>query len=238
MDKNSDELNIEKDLERGLEDYAHSGVKAGLSTTPVIGGALAEFFEVVVAPPLQKRRDEWLIRIYKRLLRLEKVIENFDIKNLVKNENFISILFQATSVAMRTHQEEKLEALANAVTNAAGSPKIDDNLQLIFLSLIDRYTPWHLILLEFLKDPKAYGEKHGINYPDWSQGSTGTVIESTFPALKNQVEFYELIVREMISNGLLQEGIYLRGAMTPSGMFASRITKLGVAFLEFIQSSG
>jgi hypothetical protein len=228
------ERDIEEDLKLILSDYTHSGVKAGLSTAPFVGGPLAEFFAVVIAPPLEKRRDAWLIEIYRRLKLLEGTVEGFKIESLATNESFISTLFQATNVAIRTHQKEKLEALTNAVTNSVLAPTIDENYQLIFLNLIDRYTPWHLILLHFLADPQAHGERQGIEYSQWLGGGLGTVIEFVFPNLKEKQHLYNQIIKDMISDGLLNDGAYLQGILTPSGMLASRITDVGKQFLEFI----
>ncbi len=231
------ERNIEEDLKLSLQDYTHTGVKAGLSTAPIVGGPLAEFFATVIAPPLEKRRDAWLIEIYRRLKILEGTIEGFKIESLATNEIFISVLFQATSVAMRAHQKEKLEALTNAVTNSAFNPSIDENLQLIFLILIDRYIPWHLILLKFLDNPRLYGETLGIKYPQWSMGGTATVLEYTFDDLKGQRNFYDQIVKELFSNGLIDSDTFLHTTMTDQGMFSSRTTEMGKQFLKFIHDS-
>ncbi len=140
----TDERKIEEDLKPSTGDYIHTGIKAGLSTAPYIGGPIAEFFSFVIAPPLEMRRDAWLIEIYRRLQTLEQRYEDFKPENLTKNEQFFSVFLQATQIAMRTHQQEKLEALRNAVINSVAMPTVDENLQLIFLNLIDRYTPWHL----------------------------------------------------------------------------------------------
>jgi hypothetical protein len=228
------ERDIEEDLKRSLQDYAHSGVKAGLSTAPVVEGPLAEFFAVVIAPPLEKRRDAWLIEIYRRLKILEGTVEGFKIESLATNEIFISVLFQATSVAMRAHQKEKIEALTNAVANSAYNPSIDENLQLIFLNLIDRYIPWHLVLLQFLDNPLLYGENHGIKYPNWSMGGPATVVEYTFDDLKGKRNFYDQIVKELYSNGLIDSDTFLHTTMTDQGMFSSRTTEMGKQFLRFI----
>ncbi|MFA4825128.1 MAG: hypothetical protein WC593_08210 [Methanoregula sp.] len=251
----TEERDIEEDLKPNFGDYAHAGVRAGLSTAPFVGGPLAEFFAMVIAPPLEKRRDAWLIEIFTRLKKLEEEIDGFKIENLTTNENFISTLFYATQIAMRTHQQEKLEALRNAVINSISIPTIDENLQLIFLNLIDRYTPWHLVILQFLDNPHQYGESHGIKYPNpTSFDNLRTVIELTFPELNKKQEFYDQIVKEMISDGLLQQPkkpnpydsgemkvteINLGGFLPPGnilwqGMFASRTTEMGKQFLEFI----
>ncbi|MEI7857181.1 MAG: hypothetical protein WCH85_06735 [Methanomicrobiales archaeon] len=234
----TEEQDLEEDLKPSTGDFAHTGVRSGLSTAPFVGGPLAEFFAMIIAPPLEKRRDAWLIEIFTRLKKLEEEIDGFKIENLTKNENFISTLFYATQIAMRTHQQEKLEALKNAVINSISMPTVDENLQLIFLNLIDRYTPWHLKLLQFADNPRKYGESHGVKYQGWTiGGSLGTVIEVTFLELKQKEEFYEQIVKEMISNGLLKQGSYLNAMMTEDGMFASRTTDMGKLFLQFISIS-
>ncbi|PWR72560.1 hypothetical protein [Methanospirillum lacunae] len=60
----SEKKDIREDLAPSYGDYAHAGVKAGLSFVPVIGGPISEFFSMVIAPPLEKRRDEWMTTIY------------------------------------------------------------------------------------------------------------------------------------------------------------------------------
>jgi len=225
---------IKKDLEMSVGDYAHAGVKAGLSTAPFLGGPLAEFFSVVVAPPLEKRRSEWLIEIFSRLKMLEEKVEGFKIESLAQNEVFISTLLYATQVAMRTHQREKLVSLRNAVINSAIRPTLDENLQLMFLNLVDRYTRWHLIILHFLDEPRQYGIRNKISYPSWSMGGTSAVLEHAFPELKNKRQFYDQIVKELFSDGLLNSDSFLHTTMTEQGMFASRTTEIGKQFLGYI----
>ncbi len=229
--------NIEEDLKPSEGDYAHAGVRAGLATAPYLGGPLAEFFSMIIAPPLEKRRDAWMIELFTRLKKLEEQNEEFKIKNLAENENFISTLFYATQAAMRTHQKEKLDALKNAVMNSAFQPTIDENLQLMFLNLVDRYTPWHLILLQFFVNPSEYGRDHNIKYPEFYMGGLDTVIELTFSDLKGKEKFYVQIIKELISNGLLQPGEYYQGGMSEQGMFASRISDMGRQFLQFVSES-
>jgi len=225
---------IKKDLEMSVGDYAHAGVKAGLSTAPFLGGPLAEFFSVVVTPPLEKRRSEWLVEIFSRLKMLEEKVEGFKIESLAQNEVFISTLLYATQVAMRTHQAEKLVSLRNAVINSAIRPSIDENLQLMFLNIVDKYTRWHLIILHFLKDPRQYGVQNKISYPSWSMGGTSSVLEYAFPELKDKRKFYDQIVRELYSDGMLNSDTFMHTTMTEQGMFASRTTEMGNQLLEFI----
>ena len=226
---------IRKDLELSSGDCAHFGVKAGLSAIPYLGGPIAEFFSFVISPPLVKRRDEWLIEIYDRLKSLEEKNEGSNIANLQENENFISMLLYATQIAMRTHQKEKLEALKNAAINSVLIPEIDENMQMIFINIIDRYTPWHLIILNFLNDPRKFGEEKGINYPNWSSAGISSVLEHALPDLKGKNEFYDQIVKDLYNNGLINL-TSLHGMMSGNGLFQSNTTNMGKDFLRFIQS--
>jgi hypothetical protein len=56
----------------------------------------------------------------------------------------------ATQAAIRNHQKEKLEALRNAVLNSAEKNALDEDIKLMFVSLIDTFTPWHLRILSSL----------------------------------------------------------------------------------------
>jgi hypothetical protein len=228
------ERDIEEDLKPSTGDYVYTGVKAGLSTIPVYGGAVTNLLANIIPAPLEKRRTKWFIDFDKRLQLLEETVEGFSSKRLAENEIFISMFFYATNIAIRTHQEEKLEALRNAITNSILHPEIDESLQLMFLNLVDRYTPWHLIILQFLDNPRQYGESRGIKYPSWSSGGGAAVLEATFPQLKNKREFYDQIVKELFSNGMLDSDTFLHTTMTDQGMFASRTTEMGKQFLDFI----
>jgi len=50
---------------------------------------------------------------------------------------------------MRTHQKDKIAVLQNSILNSAITIIFMENIQQIFLNLIERYTPSHLMSLEF-----------------------------------------------------------------------------------------
>lgn len=170
-------------------DKGHAAVKAGLAIIPDIGGMAAELFSMVIAPPLEKRRNQWLDDIAERLKSLEEV-DGFRVEDLSQNETFITVVMHATQVAIRNHQQEKLEALRNAVLNAAMPEAPEDDRQLMFLNFIDELTPWHLRILHFFNDPKIWGSQHNINYPkNWHSGSPASLLEFTFEDLSGQRDF-------------------------------------------------
>jgi len=229
------ERDIQEDLKPSTGDYAHAGVRAGLSTAPFLGGPLAEFFSMVIAPPLEKRRDAWMTELFTRLTMLEEQVEGFKIENLAKNEEFISTLLYATQVAMRTHQREKLEALQNIVTNSAIGITANENFQVIFLNIIDRYTPLHLLILRFVENPGLFRtEYRGIKTNDLSlSNELRDAFRATFPELNLIDEHYAQIVRDLSADGL----IISYKLPDRELMGKPKITALGDQFLTIIRSS-
>ncbi len=217
-----------------FQDRAIQATKIALTAIP-FGGTAAELFEALFRPPLSRRRDEWLDSIADGLRQLQDQVEGFKIEDLPDNDAFVTVITNVTQVALRNHQREKLDALRNAVLNSALDRAPDDDILSVFLNLVDRFTPWHLRILEFAADPRGYGEKREITYPDWNMGGVDTVLEHTFPELKDQREFTHQLWKDLFAAGLTNTES-LGGTMTAEGMFASRITGWGKRFRGFIQS--
>jgi hypothetical protein len=118
------------------EDTAHMVTKVLMS--PIQG--LPDLFEHVFTPPFQKRLLAWR----------ECVGEAFELENLQSNEKFVTIILQATRIAIQNHQKEKLNALRNAIVSSVYHQDISEDLQLIYIRFIDELTPSHLLLLKFL----------------------------------------------------------------------------------------
>lgn len=216
-------------------DVAHTLVKAGISSIPVLGSAAAELFALVIAPPLDKRRAEWMNDVADGLKALEQRFEGFRVEDLAGNEAFVSAVLHASQAAIRNHQQEKLEALRNAVLNVAIGKAPEEDVQLMFLNLIDSLTPWHLRILRFFQDPAGFGRTKGLNPDTWMMGGPSTLLERYYPELSGQRDFYDLVVSDLHARGLFTIPD-LHTTMTGHGIFAKRTTGLGDAFLNFITS--
>jgi len=227
----SEKKDIHEDLKPGYGDYAHAGVTAGLSCIPGIGGPISEFFSMVIAPPLEKRRDEWMGIIYQELVRLETEIDGFKIENLKENDQFISVLFYATSIAMKTHQEEKIQALRNAVINSAIDQSIDENMHMIFLNLIEKNTPLHLKLLNLLSNyqPRNINRQCG----NQTGGFNKTNVSILLPEIKQDLELCDKLERDLVMDALLYECIPKENIRI-SDNYSKRVTNFGQKFLNFI----
>jgi hypothetical protein len=219
--------------QRSKGDIAHAIARGALSSVPIAGGAISVLFEEVFQRPLEKRRLTWISTLAEVVEELSQRVEGFDASRLAENEMFLTSAVQASQIAQRTHQSEKLDALRNAVQNAALPNAPDDDQQLIYLRLIDHLTTWHLRILALFDGPEGWFKEHSEKRANASSGSS--VLESAYPELRGQRGFYDQLVSDLQSEGLISNGSFLHAMMTPHGAMASRTTPSGKAFLRFIQ---
>jgi hypothetical protein len=208
---------------RSAGDVTHALAKAGVSAVPLVGGSAAELFQLVIQPPLEKRRAEWMERVAEGLKKLEE--RGLDIGSLKDNEEFVSAVMQASQVAMRTHREEKLQALRNAVLNVASGQAPEEALQQMFLNFIDVFTEWHMRLLTLFRAPPS---QSGL-----LAGGLDHVVENAYPELRGQREFYDSVWRDLFLRGLVNTES-LHGMMSAGGLAQKRTSRHGDMFLAFI----
>jgi len=208
---------------RSAGDVVHATAKAGLSAIPILGGTAAELFQLVIQPPLERRRTKWMAAVGEKLRKLEE--QGVNLEELTKNEEFVSAVMQASSIALRTHQQEKLDALRNAVLNTAVGQAPDDALQHMFFHWVDSFSPLHLRILKVFQAPNPG--------PGHSMGSLRSVLEASIPELRNQRHIYDQIWSELHASGLVNTDS-LHAMMTDMGLTERRTSQLGDAFLRFI----
>jgi len=213
-----------KGIKKTTGDYLHHGTRAALSVIPWIGGSAVELFSILIAPPLEKRLDEFLNDISDRLKRLEEQGKT-NFKNLSENKEFISAVLQAMRTAISTHDEEKLNALRNAVINTALDDTLDDAKRQIFLRYIDELTPWHILILKGMADlrnapPIPLKQFIDTYLPDFSA---------------EEKEFFDVLQRELSDRGLLGptvDGVRMSLDATIGGVKLT--SRHGDEFLHFI----
>lgn len=222
----SDEINKLKP-----EDVAHAMAKAGISSIPIVGALAAELFGLLITPPLEKRRAEWMNRIASRLQELENKGE-FKIESLIGNEQFIDAVLQATSYALKTSEEEKIKAFQNAVINTATGDAPDKTKSQIFLNQLDNLTVWHIKILSYIDGPREWFKRSGKQLPNYTLGAISTGLIAAFPDLKEEEELLNVIWNDLIAAGFISK-VNLNMTMG-DGMFSERTTQFGNEFLNFI----
>jgi hypothetical protein len=197
-------------------DAAYAIVKGTLSAIPIAGGFATELFGLMIAPPLTKRRDEWFESLAQRLKTLQ-----LDFERLGQNPVFVTTVMHATQVALRTHQEEKLDALRNAVVNSAVGNTPEEDLRSLFLNLIDEFTPTHIHILNLIRNGAS------TNLP-------------LFRELIDRRELTDQMVLGLARSGLLKDTrpYAARGRDTGESLleFVWKLSNLGDQFLRFISS--
>lgn len=215
--------------EKDIDDSLVDSFKVGASLIPILGAPVIELMNMLVTPVLQERRDAWFKKLGERVKKLEEE-GRVTYEELQNDNTFIDISIKATEIALKTHQEEKLEALRNALINSTlNNPSIDISLKQIFLNYIDIFTIWHIKLLKLFNNPKKYEE--GFQYETtWHK----TVIEHAFPELRGKEKFYITICKDLYLKDLITLDS-LTVTMTKQGLFERRISQLGLDFLLFIE---
>src|SRR5690606_32250167 len=118
----------------------------------------SELFGLIITPPLDKRRNEWMNQVADKLKELEQR-NQIDFNDLKNNQQFIDVILHASSLAIKTSEQEKILALKNAVVNTALNEQPSNTKIQIFLNLIDVFTAWHIKVLHFFDDPRDWFAK-------------------------------------------------------------------------------
>jgi len=224
---------IPEEPKKSGADVAYAVAKAALSAVPVAGGSAAEMLGLIFGSPLERRREKWLRQLADAVNEIQQKATELTPEKLSEHEAFVSTALRATEIAVRTHQQEKLEALRNAVVSAALPGAPEETLQQVFLNHVDSLTPLHLQILAFFHDPQGWGQRHGITYPTWTAGSPSTVLEHSIPTLAGRRAFYDQLVSDLEQRGLMLSG-GMHTTTTGHGMLSPRTTPLGEQFLDFI----
>jgi hypothetical protein len=221
---------------RSGDDHGYQALRAIVSAVPAVGGPMQVLFETVFTDPIERRRTRWFEDLRDVISELERRLDGLNPEILATNEVFLTTAMQATQIALRNHQKEKLEALKNAVLNSGlpGAPSEDE--QAIFLRLVDQLTAWHLRILSVLDDPTEWLKRNKREKPSVEAGA-GFLLEYCFPPLSDQKDLYLQMVKDLQSAGLARPGSYMTTHMSNTGVMSSRTTAMGKRFIAFISDS-
>lgn len=224
---------MNKDInEASVGDVAHSTARGLINMVPIVGSLGAELFNLVISPPLEKRRAEWMNNIADRLQSLEdngKLI----IADLVDNEEFIDTVIQATTFALRTSEREKLKAFKNAVISTALPNSLDKTKSHIFLNQLNTFTDWHIIILKYLDEPREWFAQINLIPQNYMMGSIGSQMFNAIPELRDNNELLDIIWKDIYSAGFINTSDF-NTSMSGDGTLSSRTTTIGKEFLNFI----
>ena len=204
---------------------------AGVAAVPLAGGPAVELIDLVLQPVIHRRRDKWLGHLGSAVDELRA--NAGDIRTLANNDLLITVILNATAAAMRTHEEEKLRALRNAVVNSALALGPDEHTEMMFVRFVDEFTALHLQLLAYLRVPGTWFTAHDLARPDPSVAPRSLLLEAAFPELHGRADLYKQLLAELDARGLCQASV-LSGMVSAQRQWDPATTPLGNAFLDFI----
>jgi hypothetical protein len=220
--------------ESETKDKIHAVTRSGLGAIPFAGTAAVELLNMVVMPSLEKRRHEWMNEIGEGLRNLEDQM-GVVLEELHENDSFIDAALEASTLAIRNSEQEKIEALRNAVLNTALPHPPEKSLQIMFFSWIDTFTVWHIKLLSLFQNPEAWLQANNKSLGGLSMGAMSQLIHTAYPELQTKSEFYTQVWKDLYLRGLVNtDG--LNTMMTLNGIVSKRTTNIGDQFLRFIHN--
>ncbi len=223
---------MDKFPEKAKADYAYDGAKGTLSCIPVIGGAITTLFETILSAPIDKRKRIWLESLAKTVEDLCSEVEGLSPEKLSQNEEFVSACIQASNIALRTHQDEKLKLLLSAVKNAVLLKDIDESKKLIFLRVIDEMTSLHIKIFLFLAKIPYYVEELDKRQPsnhstNW--GDARNVWDETFTDIRSSNQIIDVIIADLKRYGFVYINKFHEARLD------SATTSFGNEFLKYIE---
>lgn len=226
-------MDVSKELKSTKGDIAHIVTKSAIASIPTLGNFLSEAFSLLVTQPAEKRKENILIMIDQRLQQLEE--NSFDMESLANNELFLSSVLQATQIAMRTHQQDKIAALLNIVTNVATDTSIDDSIVQMYLNIIDTFNEWHLRVLLLLNNPRKHYVDKGISTDNTLNGSPMLVLYTIYPELNSKKAFTKQILNDLFQRDMISTDPFnMVAIVNVDQMLTSRTTETGKHFIDFI----
>jgi hypothetical protein len=216
-------------VEESTGDIAQALAKGLIGTIPIAGSTLAETFGLLLAPPFHKRLLEFLAQVAERINEHEVRLED-----AVSREEFVSATRTAAETVLKTHDNLKREMLVNAVAKIGiGVSSLSDDVQQIYLRLIDTLTPMHLKLLILFQNPREYLVRAGAHYEPMISSSIDQLITTAIPELRGKGELSEMLCQDLMGAGLLSRMSTIHVMMSATGAFSSRTTAFGNEFIEF-----
>jgi hypothetical protein len=199
-------------------------MRAAVGSVPIVGPAATELVNLFFRPASEERGKEWAEQILAALEQI-RARGNVDLAALGKDQAFVDVVAQATHIAMRNYQQEKREALRNAIANSAGPQAPEESKRQMFLQFIDRFTVWHLKLLRFFAEPPTN---------TFNENNVSQIIETSFSELRGKKEFYQQIWNDLRVAGVVLPSPQLGIATVQPPGPIKQTTSFGDEFLAFI----
>jgi hypothetical protein len=209
-----------------LGDVSHTSAKVALSLVPFAG--LAEVFNMIVTPPLEKRKAQWMQLIAEAVTELESKHANIS-EMLSNNDEFISLLMQASQAAVKTHLKEKQLSLRKTLLRFAEA-KVEFDVASAYLAATERLQPMHIKLLPLLEKIESVSqfESKKLFYSHLQVSLDEDVEQAFLEAFLNELSQAGLVTNEHRTTAS-------PGAMLGEPYYHFMLSSFGRKYLDFVK---
>ena len=173
------------------QDFPNKAIRAGVGAPPSSEVLSWNFLHSLSAPLAQERRDDFTKETVDRVMSLEIKFEGLRADALRESEQFQATFIQSVRIATTTADATKKKILQNAILNSA-ILSMSETIRQIFMQNLDRITPLHAVLLNFLNNP-AGNPAAAASAKGMPNGSLTSVIEKTLPQIYSNKEIFDRI---------------------------------------------
>lgn len=207
--------------------------EAAISAVPIVGGPVAALLTAGVGEVVNRRLTEWFADVAEAVEQLAARVDDVQPEHLAQNEAFTDAVMTAARTVEKTSEQEKLDALRNAVLNSVMPGAPDADVRASFFAMVDDLTPSHLRLLALFDDPSGWFDTHlDLVRPQPSlMSSRRQLVDAALPALAGEVG--ESFVADLSSRRLINAGS-LGTTMSAQGIWDRVTSSYGRLFLAFV----
>ncbi len=192
-----------------------------------LGPAAVYILSQFLVPAQQRRLEDWLKELADDFEAEQRTNAAFRTEHAFQDEAFITAVMQATRFAVSTHQREKHLLLRNALLNIATGRAPGEDMQHIYLRLIDELTPSHVKILNFLwRGNSRIAAANGGTLPQHK------TFQEIFDQLEPDFQREHQLVQQVLSD-LRSRGLATLQSMSHS--FPQQVIQdPGIQFLRFV----
>jgi len=208
--------------------------EAAISAVPIVGGPVATLLTAGVGGVVNRRLTDWFAELARDVDQLAARVDELQPERLADSDAFADAVMTAARIVEKTSQQEKLDALRNAVVNSVLPRAPDADYRASFFAIVDDLTPTHLRLLMLLDNAQSYFDaRTELLLPE--PGPSATAYELVAAALPKLLgdEFADKFFADLSRNGLVSTDS-LRATMVSDRSWYRATSAYGRYFLAFI----
>lgn len=153
-------LNLPSDVKKNTPEIIRTTLTELNSTVGAIVGLTMKL--TGIGYESEKRTEKWQRYVAQAIFDIERKLEKFDSDKMFGSDEFKSMFIEITQVAIKTHQEEKIQYLRNALINSY-LIDLEYDQKAAFIRILSQLTLTHLRILKFLNENEKMMWEADIN---------------------------------------------------------------------------